>query len=159
MTCELCMAMQGKEAKVFEDQLSAAVLHPRGAAPGHLIVMPRAHHSIMEQVPDEELRHLFRVTKLMAASLDKGLGCKDLDVIISNGHAAGQEFPHFSIQVIPRGKGDAVKIGWEPMTFTKEEMDSIEAGLKEACGGFNRDKPVSAPVKESYQLRPVVRIP
>ncbi|MBI4150272.1 HIT family protein [Candidatus Woesearchaeota archaeon] len=164
--CELCLAIREKELVLFEDPHSVVILHPHGAVPGHLLVIPRVHYGIMEQMPDEDLRQLFRVTKLMATSLEKGIGTKELNVIITNGPAAGQEFPHFSIHIIPRGKGDTVKMGWEPASVSKSDMDTIEVKLKEACRQFKRveekrevsEEPIAIP-KESYQIKHVRRIP
>ena len=153
MTCDLCEAAKG-ELRIFEDPHSIVLLHPRGAAPGHLIVMPRVHYSIMEQLSDDELRQLFRVTRLMAMSLEKGLACADLDIVVMNGPAAGQEFPHFSIQIIPRGKEDAVKLGWTAAAVG--DMDAIAARLRDAA------KPEAEPPKREapgHHIRHIMRIP
>lgn len=166
--CDLCVAVRDAGVKLFEDPHSVVILHPRGATPGHLLVIPRIHYSIMEQVPDEELRHLFRVTKLMAESLEKGLGAKELNVVITNGPAAGQEFPHFSMHIIPRGQGDNVKITWEPVGIKKEDMDNVEAKLKEVTTQFQIQKQKKEDIveeepivveKESFQIKHVRRIP
>lgn len=153
MTCDLCAAAKG-ELRLFEDQHSIVILHPRGAAPGHLIVMPRTHYSIMEQLSDDELRQLFRVARLMAMSLEKGIACTDLDIIVMNG--IGQEFPHFSIQMVPRGKGDAVRLGWEKATVSAAEMDAVAARLREAA------RPEAEPSKletPGHHVRHIMRIP
>jgi histidine triad (HIT) family protein len=162
MPCELCQAIKGGEVTVFEDPHATVILHPRGAAPGHLLVIPRVHHSIMEQVPEETMRQLFRVAALMAASLEKSIAAKDLDVIIANGTAAGQEFPHFCIHLVPRGKGDQVTLGWEPAKLPEQEIEAIRRRLEEACAvrqrrEERRDEEVIAPT--DYGIRHVTRIP
>ena len=171
MQCELCNAMRSaKEIMLFEDPHSLVILHPHGASPGHLIIMPKVHYPILEQIPDEELRQLFRAMKLMATSLEKGLGTHDLNVVIANGSAAGQEFPHFNIQLIPRGQGDRIKVSWEGLTVAKSDMDAVESKLREACTQFRKEEkkqeeikkePVEEPKtdKTDYAIRQVRRIP
>ena len=165
--CELCAGMKSQEIVLFEDPHSIVMLHPRGAAPGHLFILPRVHYPIMEQVPEEELRQLFRVARLMLLSLEKGISAGNFNLLIMNGPAAGQEFPHFAIHLLPRGEGDAVKLAWEPIGISKEDMDDIEAKLKAASGEIRaaeKEKPeiteeMVAMPKDVYPLRQVRRIP
>lgn len=139
--CDLCLAMRKrKELVLFEDPHAVVMLHPTGTAPGHLLIMPLIHYTILEQVPDEDLRQLFRVMKLMAASLEKGIDAKNLTMVIKNGHAAGQEFPHLAIHLIPRGEGDKVNVEWKGIPIPADEMAALAARLKEACKRFTQEK-------------------
>src|SRR3989344_2233634 len=98
-SCDICTIIKSQELKLFEDPYTVVFLHPQGSAPGHVLIVPRIHYPIMEQIPDDDLRQIFRVTRIISGALEKGIGCKDVNLVIANGTAAGQEFPHFSIQL------------------------------------------------------------
>ena len=62
-TCIFCNTVKGetKLELIYEDKELIAVMHPKGAAPGHVIVIPKKHYQIFEQIPDYEVSHLFNI--------------------------------------------------------------------------------------------------
>ena len=64
-SCLLCQIIGNKipSYKVYEDDLTLAVLDVNGANPGHCFVMPKEHYPIIEQVPDDVLRESFHCRK------------------------------------------------------------------------------------------------
>ena len=64
-TCVFCQAVKGKAKleKVYEDEKIVAVLHPRPASRGHVLVFSKKHYNILEQVPDFEVGDIFSVGK------------------------------------------------------------------------------------------------
>ena len=48
-----------------------------------------------------------------------------LNIVQNNGEVAGQTVFHFHMHIIPRIKGDTVKVGWVPGTADTDTIASI----------------------------------
>jgi histidine triad (HIT) family protein len=177
-TCILCNTVEGKTKleKVYEDKELIAVVHPRGAAPGHVFVIPKKHYQIFEQIPDYEVSHLFNVVNKISIAVFEATGAAGTNIILQNGVAAGQEVPHVCVHIIPRTEGDDIDFQWEPKHMSQEEMSSVELKLKKAAsdiGGFEKEKKKEIKVekkqekkiltaeeeKENYMIMQLERIP
>lgn len=146
--CDFCRLIE-KGQKVFEDEKCAAILHPSPAAPGHLLVVPKSHFTIMEQVPDYIIAHLAAVANKASVALFDVLRAQGTNVIIANGTAAGQKSPHFAIHTIPRFPNDGLSFAWQPKQVSEDAMSSVELMLKEeakSIGNFEDEK--KEPIKE-----------
>ncbi len=108
--CIFCHIVSGKvqSKKIFEDDKSLAVLDINPANPGHILLMPKEHYSIMPQIPEDILQHLFMVTKSLSNVALRGLEVQGVNILIANGVAAGQKANHFMIHIIPRKEGDGI---------------------------------------------------
>lgn len=132
MTCEQCAAQtQEMKAFVYEDEKVFAMLCPEPAAKGHVWLMPKEHYPIFENVPDELVGHLFAAANNIAMALFEAMKAQGTNIIIQNGVAAGQEHPHFIINIIPRFENDGLSFQWLPKQLSEEQMSSIEMQLKE----------------------------
>jgi histidine triad (HIT) family protein len=146
--CDFC-SLTEKGHKVFEDEKCAALLHPSPAAPGHLVVVPKEHFTIMEQVPDYVIAHMATIANKASVALFDALQAQGTNVVIANGTAAGQKSPHFAIHVIPRFPNDGLSFAWQPKRLSEDIMSSIELQLKEEAktiGAFEKEK--KEPIKE-----------
>jgi histidine triad (HIT) family protein len=144
-TCIFCQAVKGKTKlkKVYEDDDSIAVLHPKPAAKGHVVMFSKNHYNIVEQIPDYEFGDLFKKVNKISSAIFEGIGAQGTNIMIQNGVAAGQEVPHVSIHIIPRSQNDGINFQWQPKQLTEEEMSTVELTLKkeaEAIGGFQKEK-------------------
>jgi len=175
--CIFCSAVAGKSKleKVYEDKDLIAVIHPKGSVPGHLLVIPKKHYQIFEQVPDYEIQHMFDVVNKLSIAVFEGIKAAGTNIILQNGVAAGQEVPHVCVHIIPRTEGDNLDLQWEPRRMTEEQMSSVELKLKEAAGeisSFETEKkkePVkiekkteklsAEEQKENYLIKQLERIP
>ena len=54
--CVFCQIAENKigAKKVHEDEEILAIMHPSPASVGHIVVMPKKHYNIIEQIPDYE---------------------------------------------------------------------------------------------------------
>lgn len=95
----------GSEA-IYEDGENLAFLdiHPR--APGHAMVIPKAHRENILDVPDGELGSLFAAVKKTTELLSKALKPDGFTIGINHGKASGQEVDHLHIHIIPRYLND-----------------------------------------------------
>ena len=131
MTCQYCETLQKKDELVYEEDGAAIILHKSPAMPGHLLVLPKEHFTIIEQTPDAVVRKLAALSNKASTALLKVLGAAGTNVIIENGTGAEQQVPHITFNVIPRIEGDGLNFQWQPKKLSDEQMGLIELQLKE----------------------------
>ena len=173
-TCPVCDVITQKKNLVYEDEKVCAFLPNNPVVPGHLLVTSKQHTPILEQVPDFVIDQLFIKANKLSIALFESFGAEGTNMIIPNGPAAGQVFPHVLLHVIPRKINDNLPFLWQPKKASEEELTAIEEKLKEQTGSvgqFEREpkKPVEiAPptelpketeTGESYLIKQLRRIP
>ncbi len=108
--CIFCQIIAGKipSKKVYEDDKCMAVMDINPATIGHVLLLPKEHYSIMPQIPEEEIGHLFMAAKHISHVMLKKLKVEGTNIFAANGPAAGQKAQHFMIHIIPRRDGDGI---------------------------------------------------
>ena len=140
--CLLCQIISNKipSYKIYEDDLCIAILDVNGASPGHSFIIPKNHYPIIEQVPDEEMGHLFTVSNKISGAIFENLKVQGTNIFVRNGIPAGQQVAHFMINVIPRKENDNINLQWPPKQLSEEEMSTIEIKLKDQIGSVGVSK-------------------
>jgi|DewCreStandDraft_4_1066084.scaffolds.fasta_scaffold90709_2 histidine triad (HIT) family protein len=171
MGCEICELMKEKKGLLFEDEQMAIMLAPKPAVPGHIILAPKTHAAILEQVPDFVIGKMFDKANKVSIAVFETLGAEGTNIIANNGIAAGQTTNHFLLNVIPRRENDNLNLLWNPKQLSEEEMSTIELKLKEESKGigvFEKEKPKPKEEKkpekiedegENYLLKQLERLP
>ena len=133
MKCDYCeiAKRKAKAEVVYEDSKVIAVVKDRAFLPGQISVFPKEHYTIIELVPDSLVDHLFKVVNKLGVAIFEGLGAQGTNIIVQNGTAAGQEVPHFCVDIVPRREGDGLNVHWKPTQLMEEEMDTAYLMLKE----------------------------
>lgn len=154
-SCILCQIVSNTipSYKVYEDDLTLAVLDVNGANPGHCFVIPKNHHPILEQVPDEEIGRHFIVANKISSAIFEVLKVQGTNIFVRNGIPAGQQVAHFLINIIPRRENDGINLQWKPKQLTEEEMSTIEIKLKEQIRGVGITKS-RQPKKAKEEIKP-----
>ena len=69
--CIFCQIIAGKvqSRKVYEDENVVVLLDINPANPGHVLILTKEHYSIMPQVPDDEIAHVFMAAKSLSNSM------------------------------------------------------------------------------------------
>lgn len=129
--CIFCQIVSGKvpSKKVFEDEKVIAFLDINPASSGHILLIPKTHYSILPQIPEDEVGHLFTVAKNLSNALLKGLQVKGTNIFVANGAVAGQKAPHFIIHIIPRKEGDGLNFVLQEIDISKNQIDDIKQKL------------------------------
>jgi len=85
--CIFCQIVSGKvqSKKVYEDEHVIAVLDINPANPGHIVIMPKEHYSIMPQIPEEEVAHIFVVAKALSNTALRALEVQGSNILVANG--------------------------------------------------------------------------
>ena len=169
--CQFC-ELKESEDKIYEDEKVFAVILRKAANPGEVLLLPKEHYPIMEQVPDYVVAHMGVLSNKISMAIFEAMKVQGTNILIANGVAAGQNMPHFSIRVIPRLINDGLDLNWKPKQLTEEEMSTIELKLKEQnknMGAFEKEKKEPEKVereveklskeREDYLIRQLTRIP
>jgi histidine triad (HIT) family protein len=131
--CIFCHIISGKVAskKIYEDEKCLAILDINPANPGHVLVLPKKHYSIMPLMPADEIEHLFKTAKKISAAQIRGLKAEGTNIFVANGAAAGQKAPHFMIHIIPRKSGDGITSFSLPKNqITSEDLEKLRLAVK-----------------------------
>ena len=161
--CEHCKLIEEKELVVFEDKDIVAVLSKKAVSKGHVLVMPKQHLPILEQIPDELVERIFIVANKVSTAMFEALRINGTNIIVENGTPAGQKTPHFAVNVIPRTENDGLKLGWKHKKFTDEQISMAEMQLKQEVEGKKKEtaeiEKKEEVVKDDYLLKQLRRVP
>lgn len=154
--CAVCKSIQDRDVKsIFEDDKILAFLAPNPATVGHTIIVPKEHYAIIEQVPDLIMGHMLSISNKISAALFDSLGVHGTNILMQNGVEAGQKHPHFCIHVIPRVEGDKMKLHWQTLTPTQDDLETAELQLKDSMkniGSFEKEKAPPIVINEEKQV-------
>jgi len=126
MDCLFCkIVAKGIPASiVYEDGHAIAFLDASPRAPGHTLVVPRAHASAIKDLPDEEVGPLFLAVKKVSSLIIKALEADGITIGINQGGASGQVIDHLHIHIMPRFYNDGG--GAIQSAVNNKPQDSIE---------------------------------
>ena len=149
MSCRICDMIEGKVscARIYEDEQVVAFLAERPATIGHIIVTPKKHCPIFESLGDELVEHISAVANKISIAVFEAIKCEGTNMIVHNGLEAGQEDPHFCVNVIARNGGDGLSFEWTPKQTSDDELGTLELQLKEELE--KKPAPVVAPTQSS----------
>jgi len=169
MNCTECEKIKNKKNIVYEDQLVIAMLDEKPSTRGHILLMPKEHHIIVEQIPDELISHMFLIANKLSIVLFESLGAQGTNILIQNGISAGQKSNHVMINIIPRDENDELSFHWNPIKMSETDLNSIQTSLKDEIDMPKETKKdikeiVKEPEiieedKDNYMLKQLERIP
>jgi len=159
--CIFCQIISGKvqSKKIYEDDTALVILDVNPANPGHMLIMPKEHYSIMPQIPDSQLSHIFSVAKALSNAALRALESQGTNIIAANGVAAGQKAQHFMVHLIPRMENDGIKFELPQKTLAEDELQKMSSILSKALGAkFEEKKKARAvpvlPQKKEFGEKP-----
>ena len=114
--CPFCSIVAGETPAeiVFEDDLSLAFLDVRPLFPGHSLLVPRAHHETLADLPDELVGPLFINARLLSRAIPEAMGKEGSFVALNN--VVSQSVPHLHVHVVPRRPKDGLRGFFWPRT-------------------------------------------
>ena len=133
--CIFCKIVAGQlpACKVYEDTDTLAFMDIGPIVPGHTLVIPKKHIDPLTAAPPEVLHKLIVVVQSIARAQLKAFKADGVNVIQSNGRAAGQVVPHLHFHVIPRFASDGHHWNWKPRPYAQpEEMGALAGQIRAA---------------------------
>jgi len=147
MGCPICDWMDEDKLVIYQDKHVVVFLNSEPTVEGHVLVVPRQHYAIMEQVPTDVFEYMFVVANRVSALIFELLGAQGSNILVNNGISAGQDIAHFYINIIPRKENDGLNFRWPPLQIAQDDMESIVAKVKDKCDYIGHEKPKAAPVE------------
>ena len=132
--CVFCAVLAGERpaAMVLDTPDVAAFLDHRPLFPGHTLVVPRAHHETLADLPPALVGPLFAQVRAVATAMEEGLGADGSFVALNN--KVSQSVPHLHAHVVPRHRKDGLRgFFWPRHRYgSDEEMADVAARLRAA---------------------------
>jgi len=151
---------ESKELVVYEDDVLFARLNNPSYALGHIMLIPKKPHPILEQVPDETLVHIAKVMQKLLHSIINLSGVTGVNVLIHNGIAAGQKDNFFIIHLIPRMDNDGLDFSWPVNQMDEKILETIQKALLEEFGMGEKPQGQAHPQqKQQTQQQPEEKKP
>lgn len=107
--CIFCDVIAGRAPAsiVWQDDVCVAFMDLFPLHEGHVLVVPRLHAALLNEVPADTRDHLFRVgCRVIAAQKRIGLHRDGANLLVNDGKPANQHVPHVHVHLIPRDGGD-----------------------------------------------------
>lgn len=152
--CIFCRIAEGKvqARKVYEDEFFLVVLDINPGTPGHMLVLPKEHYSILPQLPEEAISHLGMLSKRLSQAALRALKAQGTTVFAANGVAAGQRASHFLLHVIPRMEDDGAGIILPANGISEEMLRKLQKQMQPFVDRAFGKEPQEQPPLEPQQL-------
>jgi histidine triad (HIT) family protein len=107
--CAFCKIIAGEAPAhvVLADDACVAFLDVRPLFPGHTLLVPRAHHETLGDLPGDLLEPLFARAQRLARAMEDVLGAAGSFVAVNN--RVSQSVPHLHVHVVPRNRKDGLR--------------------------------------------------
>jgi diadenosine tetraphosphate (Ap4A) HIT family hydrolase len=126
--CPFCAIVAGEAPAsiVREDAETLAFMDLNPVNEGHVLVVPKAHHSGLAGLDDATGGRLFAVAQDVAAALrSSSVPTDGINLFLADGAAAGQEVFHVHLHVIPRTAEDDVAIVADQSRADRADLDAL----------------------------------
>jgi len=124
--CVFCRIVAGDVAahQVLDDDIAVAFLDARPVFKGHILLVPRAHHETLIDLPGSLVEPLFSRAQRLAAAAEQGLGAAGTFVAMNN--RISQSVPHLHVHIVPRNRKDGLRGFFWPRTRYASDDDAAD---------------------------------
>lgn len=128
MTCIFCSIIAGNAPAhiLFRDDLVIAVL----SLDGHPLIIPTRHIATLADLDDESSAAIMLTAARVACAVRKATGCDGINLVLSDGHVAGQDVFHLHLHVVPRWPGDDVSLTWDTRTAPDPDREARAQAIR-----------------------------
>ena len=133
VNCIFCKIVAGElpSHKVYEDEKTLAFLDIRPVNAGHTLVIPKAHSHNIFDIEASDWGSVAAVVRILSIAVEKGVGADGVNIAMNNREGAGQVVDHPHVHIIPRFKGDGLKL-MPQRPYKEGEADETLAKIREA---------------------------
>ena len=127
--CVFCRIIAGEISAhtVLDEEKTMAFLDARPVFPGHCLLVPRAHHETLADLPPELVEPLFATAQRLARAVEAGMGADGTFVALNN--RVSQSVPHLHVHVVPRRRKDGLRgFFWPRQKYESDEHAAEVAG-------------------------------
>jgi len=120
-TCPFC-SRTAQPAVFYETDEFLALYNIAPVLPGHVLVIPRAHHTSLLSLTEKELMAFFATSRKVLRIVLKAFGTDAFDWSIQEKPEAGQTLEHLHLHIVPRKRNDLPEAGeWYPLVHRNDE--------------------------------------
>jgi histidine triad (HIT) family protein len=115
--CVFCSILAGERPAsiVYQDESCTAFMDIQPVNPGHVLVVPNSHASMLSDLDPECGGRMFQLAQRIAQSLrESEIQCEGVNFFLADGSVAGQDVFHVHLHVIPRYHGDGFGFRFGP---------------------------------------------
>ena len=131
--CIFCKIIRGElpSYKVYEDENTLAFLDIRPVNAGHTLVVPKKHsHNIFDIAP-EDWATLAEAARVISIAIEQALKADGVNIAMNNREHAGQVVDHPHLHIIPRFKGDGLKL-MPQRSYAENEAEPVAEKIRVA---------------------------
>lgn len=124
--CLFCRIIAGETPAeiVFEDEVSLAFLDIRPVFHGHTLLVSRAHHETLADLPAKLIEPYFTNVQMLSGAVPDAMGAQGSFVAINN--VVSQSVPHLHTHVVPRVRKDGLRGFFWPRTKYSHDAHAAE---------------------------------
>ncbi|MDP9400920.1 MAG: HIT domain-containing protein [Actinomycetota bacterium] len=128
--CTFCRIVAGELPAhlVLEDDGFVAFLDTRPLFPGHVLLVPRAHHETLMDLPRELVGPLFAVAQDLSRAVPAATGAKGVFNAVNN--VVSQSVPHLHVHVVPRNPRDGLRGFFWPRTRYADDEEAAATAAR-----------------------------
>src|SRR3989442_2331142 len=139
MSCVFCRIVAGEipAEVVLREPEVVAFLDVQPLADGHVLVVPRTHVALLEDLEPTAADALLRAVVRLARPVREALGAAGTTIGVNNGEATGQTIPHVHVHIVPRREGDGA--GSVHTIFprgARRPLGEVGEAIRRAAGGL-----------------------
>lgn len=107
--CVFCSIARGETPAhvVLDEPEVMAFLDHHPLFPGHCLLIPRAHHEVLTDIPGSLVGPLFATAQRLARAVESA--CSADGFFVASNNRVSQSVPHVHIHVVPRRQRDGLK--------------------------------------------------
>jgi histidine triad (HIT) family protein len=122
VACVFCEVVSGATPAhvVLDEPDVVAFLDARPVFPGHVLVVPRAHHETLSDLPAALRDAVFAVVSRTTTAVMAGLGADG--AFVASNQVVSQSVPHLHVHVVPRRRKDGLRgFFWPRHMYASDE--------------------------------------
>jgi histidine triad (HIT) family protein len=108
-SCVFCRVVADDDPSVLVYRTAdvAGFLDIRPVFHGHVLLVPRAHHETLDQLPAALAGPLLTATQITMRALHQAVGAQG--AFVASNNVISQSVPHVHWHVVPRSRGDGLR--------------------------------------------------
>ena len=138
--CVFCQIVDGSAParKVYEDDAVVGFLDIKPVSRGHTLIVPRTHSAGLADLAPDDGAALMRAGQVVAAALRTTPLTRDdspadgVNLVVNDGKAAFQTVFHTNLHVIPRHRGDKLRMARSLLVRRDKTPDVTAATVRAA---------------------------
>jgi histidine triad (HIT) family protein len=134
VSCVFCRIVAGDTPAhvVLDDEVALAFLDARPLFPGHTLLVPRAHHETLVDLPTELVEPVFARARRLAGPMQHTLRATGSYVAVNN--RVSESVPHLHVHVVPRRPKDGLRGFFWPRTRYADDTEAAAVASRLRAG-------------------------